>query len=62
MFGLKESPFMTISFQSKTDKIPGVTHIDNSCRIQTVDNKIPHLYKLLQHYYDITKIPVLLKH
>jgi len=60
MFDLEESPFMTISFQSKTNKIPGVVHIDNSCRIQTVDNQIPHLYNLLQHFYNISKVPVLL--
>ena len=57
---LKESNFMTLSFQSKTNKIPGVIHIDNSCRIQTVDKNIPHLYGLLKNFYNVTKIPVLL--
>ena len=58
--GLDESKFMTISFQSKTQKIPGVVHVDNSCRVQTVDVDIPHLYKLLEEFYKITEVPVLL--
>jgi len=57
---LIESKFMTISFQSKTNKIPGVVHIDNSCRVQTVDDDISHFYCLLQEFYKITKIPLLL--
>jgi len=58
--GLDESKFMTISFQSKTKKIPGVVHVDNSCRVQTVDTDIPHFHALLEEFNKITKIPVLL--
>lgn len=63
MKGLKNSPFMTINFKVLEDKkniIPGVLHIDNTCRIQTVDEKIPHFYELLLHFYDITNVPMLL--
>jgi len=60
MLNLKSSPFMTVSFQSKTNKIPGVIHVDNSCRVQTVNNDIPHFYNLLKDFYDITNVPVLL--
>ena len=51
---------MTISFQSKTKKIPGVVHVDNSCRVQTVDTDIQHFHALLEEFNKITKIPVLL--
>ena len=58
--GLKESKFMTISFQSKTSKIPGVVHVDNSCRVQTVTKDIPHLYNLLKDFEKYKNVPVLL--
>lgn len=54
---------MTISFPVLKDKlkiIPGVVHVDNSCRIQTVDKSIPHLYDLLTEFNKITNVPVLL--
>ena len=58
--GLKESPFMTISFQVKNKKIPGVTHIDNSCRVQTVSKDNGYLFNLLTDFNAISKVPVLL--
>ena len=60
MYHLDESKFMTISFPVISDDIPGVTHVDNSCRIQTVDKDIPHLYDLLQEFKKITNHSVLL--
>ena len=59
-YGLKESPFMTISFQVKNKKIPGVTHIDNSCRVQTVSKDNGYLFNLLTDFNAISKVPVLL--
>ena len=60
---IKSSPFMTISFQVKNNKkniIPGVIHMDNSCRIQSVDTDIPHFYNLLKEFKNITNESVLL--
>ena len=60
---IKASPFMTVSFQvkkNKKSKIPGVVHVDGSCRIQTVDKTIPHYYNLLKKFNKITGVPVLL--
>ena len=60
---IKASPFMTVSFQVKKNKkfkIPGVTHVDGSCRIQTVDKTIPHYYNLLKKFNKITGVPILL--
>ena len=59
-YGLTESPFMTLSFPVTTCDIPGVTHVDNTCRVQTVDNSIPHLYNLLTEFKQITGCSVLL--
>ena len=40
------SDYMTMSFDVKSDRIPGVTHVDGTCRIQTI-SKDHHLYHLL---------------
>jgi len=60
MYHLNESPNMTVSFPVKTDSIPGVTHVDNTCRIQTVDNSIPHFYNIIKEFKKITGISVVL--
>lgn len=60
MGDIKSSPHMTISFPVKTDIIPGVTHIDNTCRIQTVSQEDKHLYDLLIEFKKIMGHGVLL--
>ena len=60
MYHLDESPNMTISFPVKNKSIPGVTHVDNTCRIQTVDSSIPHFYRVLKEYKKITGVSVVL--
>jgi carbamoyltransferase len=59
--GLPSSKFMTVSFDTRLPKeIPGVVHVDNSCRIQTVGPEIPHLHKLLKQFKNKTGCSVLL--
>jgi len=41
------SDYMTMSFDVKSARIPGVTHVDNTCRIQTISED-HHLYTLLK--------------
>lgn len=63
MYHLEKSPFMTISFpirENKKDIIPGVIHVDGSCRIQTVNENIPHYFNLLNEFNNITGVPLLL--
>jgi carbamoyltransferase len=46
--------------KDKQSLIPAITHIDGTCRIQTVskeDNKI--FYNLIKEFYKITNIPIL---
>ena len=44
----------------KRSKIPAVTHVDYSARVQTVDKKSnPKYYKLLKKFKDLTGCPVL---
>jgi carbamoyltransferase len=46
--------------ESDINKFPSITHIDNTCRIQTVKNENTELRKLLEKFYEITGCPVLL--
>jgi carbamoyltransferase len=61
---LKDSKFMMYAVDVLKDKqtlIPAITHVDGTCRIQTVakqDNK--HFYELINEFYKITDIPILL--
>ena len=55
------SPYMSRIMPVKSDKIPGVTHVDNTARIQTVNKEFNYkFYKLIEEFYNITGIPMLL--
>ncbi|NLB35509.1 MAG: hypothetical protein GX817_06830 [Elusimicrobia bacterium] len=59
-----ESPFMLFAGEVRKDmrdKIPAVTHVDNSARIHTVEKDIsPRYYALIEAFHKTTGIPVLL--
>jgi carbamoyltransferase len=61
---IKESPYMMYAvdvFADKKEIIPAVTHVDTSCRIQTVSmEQNTNLYKIIESFYKKTKIPMLL--
>ena len=60
---IKLSPFMTICFPVRPEYskiIPGVTHIDNTCRIQTVSSNDGYLYELLQEFKKLSGHGILL--
>ena len=60
---LDESKFMMFAVDVLKDKqflIPAITHVDGTCRIQTVskeDNK--NFYNLIKEFYKITDVPIL---
>jgi len=59
--GINESPYMTINFEFKNKYkklFPGITHIDGTCRVQTVTNGF--LFKLINLFNKKTKCPFLL--
>jgi len=58
----KPSPYMSRIVKVKhKDKIPGVTHIDNTARIQTVnESDNPKFYKLITDFFYATAMPMLL--
>ena len=54
---------MTFSFKciKNKNKIPSVIHKDGSCRIQTVNKKQnKYFYKIIESFYRITGVPMLL--
>lgn len=58
------SPYMLYSLTVKDDKVDeigAVTHVDNTCRVQTVNNKYNHqVTMLLQKFKSISGLPILL--
>jgi len=63
MLTLTESPYMTYAIKCKPkakEIIPGVIHVDDTCRIQTVTKEQnQHFYELIECFYRITGVPVL---
>jgi carbamoyltransferase len=60
---IKSSPFMTICFPVRLEYvkiIPGVTHVDNTCRIQTISKIDGYLYELLQEFKKLSGHGILL--
>ena len=55
------SPYMSRICKVKSDKVPGITHVDGTARIQTV-NKTDNekFYNIINEFYKITGIPMLL--
>lgn len=64
MMDIDEAPYMTYSFKAnpeKANKIPSVIHVDGSCRIQTVkEEQNLHYYKLINAFYELSGVPLLL--
>ncbi|MBL0145737.1 MAG: transferase [Chitinophagaceae bacterium] len=58
-----ESPYMILIDKIKDEwkgKMPGIVHVDGTCRVQTVKDKTEPFYKLLQEWKKKTGISVLL--
>jgi len=56
----EETPYMSYVFKVRKKDIPGITHVDNTCRIQTVTkNQNFHFYNLINEFYKITGVPIL---
>lgn len=59
-----KSEYMLYSFnvrESKINELGAITHVDNTCRAQSVNEKLnPQITKLLKKYKELSGIPVLL--
>ena len=62
--GVGESPYMLFAVpvhESVRGRIPAVTHVDGSARVQTVRQEdSPRFHALLRAFHDLTGVPVLL--
>ena len=60
---LYESPHMMYAvnvLKSMIEKIPCITHVDGTCRIQTLTkDQNPNYYKLIEAFYELTGVPIL---
>jgi len=62
--GIEESPFMMYALKIKNEyvsKVPAVSHVDGTCRVQTLKREQnPHYYDLIKAFYGITGVPMVL--
>jgi carbamoyltransferase len=60
---LEESPYMMYAVDVLKDKkklIPAITHVDGTCRIQTLKKEHnPNYYSLIEEFYKLTEVPIL---
>jgi len=55
------SPYMLFTGQViNSEKIPAITHVDNSSRIQTVNKSSGQYYKMIKEFYKLSKIPLVM--
>ncbi len=63
MRGMKESPHMMYAINvhvNKLGEIPAITHVDGTCRIQTVTPKQnKNYYNLIKAFHEKTGVPIL---
>lgn len=61
--GLEESPYMMYAvdvIEGKSQQIPAITHVDNTCRVQTLDREHnTAYYDLIKSFQSITGVPIL---
>lgn len=61
--GMTESPYMMYAMDFKLEKhgeVPAITHVDGTCRIQTVTSEQnENYYNLIKAFKDITGVPIL---
>lgn len=64
MLNMDSSPYMSFSFkikQNKKNKVPAIVHVDDSCRVQTVNkDQNKNFYNLILEFYKKTKVPLLI--
>lgn len=57
-FDVESNPYMLYACKVKNDSIPGVTHVDGTCRFQSVESGV--FFDLISSFENKTGIPVLL--
>lgn len=64
MINLPSSPFMTFAvdiLEDRKKQVPSIVHVDNTCRVQTINQKQNKIYyDLIKTFFDHTGVPMLL--
>jgi len=55
-----KSPYMLYVHHILDPYLPSITHVDETCRIQTVSKEQKHYYSLLTKFESLSGLPVLL--
>ena len=59
-FDIEDSPFMMYAVDVKTKDLPAITHVDGTCRVQTLEyEQNKNFYNLINEFYKITDCPIL---
>lgn len=58
--GLVDNPYMLSVGHTDSTDYPAVTHVDGTCRAQTLGTENPLFRKLLEEFYALTGLPLLL--
>ena len=54
------SPYMLFNADVISKDIPAVTHVDNTARVQTVNSSNGDFYHLIEAFFDLSAVPVVL--
>lgn len=54
------SPHMLFNATVLSDKVPAVTHVDRTARIQTVDSDAGIYYWIIKHFSELTDVPIVM--
>ncbi|HVY26657.1 MAG TPA: carbamoyltransferase C-terminal domain-containing protein [Polyangiaceae bacterium] len=56
----RRSPYMLFTGTVRSHDLPAITHADGSARVQTVDSSCGEFFRVIQHFFAKTGIPVVL--
>lgn len=62
--GADDSPFMILTFNVRPEhrsRLAGITHVDNTARVQTVEKEVnPHYWELIDAFGASTGVPIVM--
>ena len=55
-----EDKYMLFTKNFILNDFPAITHVDNTCRVQTVEKNFSNFRKLIEEFYNLTECPIIL--
>jgi carbamoyltransferase len=56
----RRSPYMLFTGSVRSHDLPAITHADGSARVQTVDSRCGDFFRVIEHFFAKTGVPVVL--